>query len=838
MQTEASIQPTNPLVPHPAEERGVFAPKGQLEPRKVQPSNLSYEDKLKQICKQIDDECDELAEIRARRYTRNYNYWRGGESRWRYWTKAGWKNLDPKVARQLHSNNQLAYHVNTLVSACSRTRVKITIEAAADPEEDQSKVSAAKVASRTLAYDQKVKLNAEFMQREWLHKCLYGLGIRGQWYAKEGSQTKARAPIFDVQQQQMPGSYVCPDCGMTGPDNYADSHAQQTGHTPEVMPGEIVPVPVHTGYEEIPDGDCVTYQISPYEFDLAPEARDLASSPYARWQREVRNVTLQKAYPSIKIDDTTGELPTMLRAQRATQKGDRHKKHSSVVKTYWIVPDYYFQFSSQQSMTTISGVEIPAGTMLDEMCPQGMRIDTRNGQIIDVRAEEKTDHLSMSAFYLDPLSWEGKGVDDGVELQRWIDNIHTLYLQIQLREALGITLIDKDFSIDGGVFNGEVGTVKTVGVPDGKTVNEAMNIWFGQQPNASMFNGMEYVEQSQTNVLGTFPTLSGSTMEGSETARGRIILKEQANQGLGPRLMLAAWHEVIWAKQNLKLKQKYWTSERYVPFLSDDEPMGGQWFKGADLDADFEVDVEADSWMPSTRLDKIDDLTTALGGEAALQVIGGFAGAASMPSPLIKNIGNKGLELLGAPSEMNPDEKDLRVARHRYLILKKAVELAVGQQAVPDAANSPMLVPPEVAMRFATMPSVQPLPDVDKHPIFIDFYSDAVKDAVDSEGVENHPVMKAALMLLIKLHKQQGVMDMQQASIMAMQAQAPQIMAAQAMQADQQNQQNQREDQKSAEEHQRGMEKAQQASQLKQDEMQTQGKIDADNQSLLSQVKV
>lgn len=817
-----AIQSANPLVPHPEEERGMFAPKGKLEPRKPEPSPISYEDKLKDICKQIDDECDESAQIRARRYTLNYNYWRGGEARWRYWTPAGWKALDSQVVQQLYSNNQLAGHINTLVSACSRARVKLNVSVSPAAEDDQEKVSAAKVATRTLQHDQRTKLNAEFMQRAWLHKCLYGIEVRGQWYATEGSTSKARAPIIEEQQIPMPGKYVCPTCGMTGPDT--EEHEHET----EKFPGEVISVPMHTGYEEVPDGDCLTYQISPYEFDLAPEARDIPSSPYARWQREVRNVTLQKAYPKVKIGETPSTLPVMLQAQRALKR-EKTRKNTTVIKTYWIVPDYYFEFSSQSSMKCLSGYEVPAGTDLGELCPEGLRIDMYNGEILDVRPEVKEDCLSMSPFYLDPLSWDAKGVDDGVALQRWIDNVHTLYLQLQLREALGITLIDKAFSVDGGVFNGEVGTVKTVDVPDGKTINEAMNVWFGQKADGSVFSGMEYVEQSQTNVLGTFPTLSGSTMEGSETARGRIILKEQANQGLGPRLALAAQHDVIWAKQNLKLKKKYWTSERYVPYLDDADPMGGRWFSAADLDADFDIDVEADSWMPVSRLDRIDNLTTALGGEEALVAIGGFAGAASNPNPLIKDIGRKGLELLGAPADSNPEEKDLRVARHRYALIKQAVEM-VGAREVPDEMNSPMLANPADAMRIATMPSVQPLPQVDNHPVFIDYYTNLIKDAVDSEGVENDPLTKAVLMILIQAHQQGGVMEMQQNQMMAMQANAPQMLAQQAMQQDQEG--------KAAEKADTEHQSASHASQLKQDEMRTKGQVDTDSKSLLSQVKV
>ncbi len=497
----------------------------------------------------------------------------------------------------------------------------------------------------------------------------------------------------------------------------------------------------------------------------------------------------------------------MLQAQEATKQKGRSeaKKEYTVLKTYWLAPSEYWQFSSLTSMQCESGYEIPAETDLSELCPEGARVDICGDKIIDMRPEIKEDCLSMSVLYLDPLSWEAKGLDDAAELQRWIDDIWTLYVQIQLRDALGITLYDKAM-MSGGKFTGEVGTKVGVDVPAdrAKGLDDAVRVIEGPQPNPSIFNGLTLAQQSQTNVTGAFPSLAGSNMEGSETARGRIILREQSMQGLGPPLALAARHDMVWAKQNLKLKKQYWTSERFVPYLESDEPLGGRWFSASDLDTDFEIDVEADSWMPTTRLDQIDNMTTYLGGESALGAIpGGFS------NPLIpKAVRTHAAELLGVPSGTDPDEKDLRVAQHRYAAITKAVEMATkNQPPVRDELNSPLSVNPQDAMAIATMPSVRPLPNIDKHEVFIDYYRNAIKDAVDSDGVENQPLTKAVLMMLIKAHENQGVMDAQDTQMQMMEAQAPQMMAQQAMQS-----------QQSAREHQQGIQKQVVTSKLKQQE--------------------
>jgi hypothetical protein len=94
MQLESSIQPTHPLVPHAEEERGALAPKDGLSVRQVKPQSKGYDELLKEICKRIDSECDERAEARARRYTRNHNYWWGGERRFQVWTKNGFQPMD------------------------------------------------------------------------------------------------------------------------------------------------------------------------------------------------------------------------------------------------------------------------------------------------------------------------------------------------------------------------------------------------------------------------------------------------------------------------------------------------------------------------------------------------------------------------------------------------------------------------------------------------------------------------------------------------------------------------------------------------------------------------
>jgi hypothetical protein len=855
MQTESSIQPTQPLVPHPPDERGVFAPKDSQRQEQTKPQNKSVDKFLTEICQQIDKECDERAEIRARRYTRNYNYWRGGERRFQVWTKQGFQPMDSTKVKRLFSNNQAAYQVRTILSTVTRSHPRLVVSPAPSATDDSEKVSASRVATRTLQHDQREKLSAEFMTRAWMDKLLFGIEIRGQWYAKEGSQAKARVPIFEERQIQGPGAYVCGGCGMTGPDSYAqDGKCPHCNSDADIFSGETVSVPVHSGYEEIQDGEPITYGISPFEFDLAPEARGISDSPYARWQRKVRRTKLKRAYPKIEFQGSR-ELPTMLQAQEALNKKKGSTEGFSVLKTYWLSPDYYFDFASSQPYECLSGYEVKAETPLLELCPLGLRVDIENGRVVDMRPEVKEDCLSMSQFHYDPLSWEGKGLDDAFELQRWIDDIHTLYLQIQLREALGIPLYDKEM-FSQGKFTGEVGMPVGVDVPNdgsGRTLEHAVKFISGNQPNQSIFAGMKYVQDSQVKVAGGFDAISGAGMEGSETARGRIIQREMGLQGQGVSLFLSARHDVIWAKQNLKLKKQYWTSERFVPYLEEGEPLGGRWFSASDLDTDFIVDVEADSWMPVTRMDAIDNLTTAAGGEAALQAVGGFAGILANPTlKPVHALARKGLELLNVPTGLDPEERDLRVARHRYSILKQAIERVVEQgnpslpqdagmdekmndesRDVPPELNSPLIVPPEQAMPFATLPSVRPLPDIDNHAVFVEFYKNAIKDAIDSDGIENHPLTKAALILLVKAHEAQGVFDMQEQGAMQLAATAPQQMTQQ----QQDGQQHQKEMEKSDQNQRHTLESQQQGSQLKQEEMKS--KLQTNNgKSELDKVKV
>lgn len=847
MQLEQSVQPTQPLVPHPPEERGILAPKqGGFEKKKeIKLQDKGYDDFLKGICEQIDKECDERAEVRARQYTKAYNYWMGGERRWDFINAQGkYTQMDRKVAKRLFSNNQFAYQVRTVISTVMRSHSRLNVSPAPAVSGNEEKVSGAKIATRTLQHDQREKLSADFMNREWMNKVLYGVAIRGQWYAKEGSTAKARVPIIENEEQEtIPGAYVCIDCGMTGPEGYADNHSSETDHEVQTFPGQKESVPKHKGYEEIQDGDCLTYGISPYEFDLAPEARDIASSPYARWQREVRKTKLKRAYPKLDLESLgSGETPVMLRAQKASKKNSKEEtnKPTTVLKTYWLSPDEYFEFASRTAFDSISGYQIPAGTVLSDMCPQGMRVDIADGKIIDGRPEVKENCLSMSIFQLDPLSWSGKGLSDAVELQRWIDDIWTLYVQIQMRDALAITTFDKEM-LSNGKFTGEVGSVVGVDVPQdgsGRKLSDATNVIQGNQPNQSIFAGLEYAQNSQIKAAGGFDAISGAGQSGSETARGRIIQRDMGLQGLGVPLFLSARHDVIWATQNLKIKKKNWTSERYVPYLSEGEPLGGRWFSASDIDTDFIIDVEADSWMPLTRMDEIDNMTTMVGGESALGTIpGGFTNTELIP----KAIRIKAAQLLNVPSGTDPDEKDLRVARHRYSILKQAVEKITEQgtqpddkmdQEIPPEMNSPLLVPPQMAMSIAQMPSIVPLPDVDKHEVFIEFYRDAIKDAIDSDGIENHPVTKAVLMLLIKAHENQGVMDTQAMGQMAIEAQAPQMMADQAMKSGEAQQSHGQEMEKTAAGQKHDLAKQKQGSELKQQEIQTKGKVDAKSKEL------
>jgi hypothetical protein len=244
-------------------------------------------------------------------------------------------------------------------------------------------------------------------------------------------------------------------------------------------------------------------------------------------------------------------------------------------------------------------------------------------------------------------------------------------------------------------------------------------------------------------------------------------------------------------------------------------------------------------------MDAIDNMVTYLGGEAAMANIpGGFANP-ELPAA----IRHKAAELLDVPHGTDPDEKDLRNARHRYAVLKQAIEKFTEQgqggqaqmpddkmeQEVPPEMNSPLVVPPQLVMSFATMPSVQPLPNVDNHQVYVNFYKDAIKDAVDSDGIENHPITKAVLMALIAAHENQGVMDAQAKVAQQVAVQAPMQMAQNAQEAQKADTQHQQEMEKSDATHKQGLESQVVGSKLKENEIKAQG---AQKKSELSKVKV
>src|SRR5207237_1241732 len=144
---------------------------------------------------------------------------------------------------------------------------------------------------------------------------------------------------------------------------------------------------------------------------------------------------------------------------------------------------------------------------------------------------------------------------------------------------------------------------------------------------------------------------------------------------------------------------------------------------------------------------------------------------------------------------------------------------------------------PAEAMKFASMPSGRPLPDVDKHEVFIEYYRNAIKDAVDSDGIENHPLTKSVLMVLIKAHENQGVMDTQDTLMQTMEAQAPQTMMQQGREGDKASQNHAQEMEKSGMAHKQSLEKQAQGSQLKREELAARGAPNK-GKSVLNQVKV
>lgn len=738
-------------------EIGTNIPKDHLaehKPIRTPPDGKAL-DQLKTILTSIDKELDESARVRVGAWVRNFMMvlYGGVRSTWGIYNvqQGMWDTMDQQDLGRLYNVNYMLTDFTTVKGTLERSRVKLKVTPAAAKATDIKAKMSAEVAQRKVDHDYRTEIDANFLSCEFTYLLCTGTCARYRGFDKTKGPMEQSA-LLEPNQVESPGTYFCqnPKCGSSGSIEELKDDMCPGCEGPAVQsPGDTLESEAHTGYDESPSGQTCTYSVNPFELGMPNEATGPDKSPFLRWEQRTRHAYIAHKYkvkPGI-LKGNEGLSPSLTALQVIQNYGQPIQQTDpqfGVFKRYWLEPFMYSQVEINGELELASGVVIPEGK-LTKYAPNGLYIAKMGDVFLDIQPGCAADCWSGSQYHHRPMSPYGVGIDDSADIQEWESEVLSIKIEHAQRDSVGITFFKRTVGIDQSKMVG--GANVGVDLPDPEADINKSVMQLNPNPASNSINETLAVgRDAMKGTMGAYDVMSGSNENVPDTATGLSLAQEKAVGIQGQFLARWAASWCVWAVQGLRWSRRYQSEAQFVPYTDPGDSEAGKWFKASDLDTDYTITAEEDSWIPRTRLDAIADY------ERMVTLLGAIAPLALSPDQLpdVSAIFSHFATLLNAPSDINATQKDQQVARAIIDQVKAAVEYYESMPEPPAESEWPDLL-----KKMLTMPSIQALPAIGSAQIFIKSVQDSLKDVIDDDDVENQPspMLVQALMGLIQAGK-------------------------------------------------------------------------------------
>lgn len=455
----------------------------------------------------------------------------------------------------------------------------------------------------------------------------------------DGDAAGASAESHAAVNAPVAGDVGLPDSGGQGtsPETAAEMACPQCGSPNlDVEPPASVPVETVEGYDEVETGDITGEVISPFELrheiDKLPQESDWLCRT-----RRVRASVLQEKFPALTVKASRGENPGLDRQRELQESGyfgagttfasrfaGKDDDEFVDFEQWWLAPCLYADWQLESPVETLEGQTIPAGAPLSEIYPDGLYFCVIAGVdgIVEVANESHKEHFVGGVYRMTPSNALGSGIEDMVEGNRQFNLVYSMIYE-QLRSgAWPATLYEESLFPNGlaayiGRGNKNL-PVKTIGLPEGRTLNDSVKQLMPQPPSAQHFQYAQKLDEYTQKASRVTDFSGGLPGVNNETATGAQIAAANSQSLFAPMLELKAEVDRQSAAVLVKLFQKHCGFERFVSLAGKRGAADGMWMDAANLDADVQCEVVPESYLPNTNLDRRQKL------EAFLLAIGGF----------------------------------------------------------------------------------------------------------------------------------------------------------------------------------------------------------------------
>jgi hypothetical protein len=449
------------------------------------------------------------------------------------------------------------------------------------------------------------------------------------------------------------------------------------------------------------------------------------------------------------------------------KKREIYKDPATVVE-FSLGPDDIADIVLTNPEETVGGDVIPAGPLLATF-PQGLTVQGVNGLrvITGVFTEHhKTNHKS-GVWYSRVSSGAGQGLDDLVEVnKRYNANDSQILTFLRASSTPAMRVIKGLVAEESrGQYLGDPATnvfVNPMNLPEGMKMQDAMGPVFQPQSVPAQFFGYTYQNLNQMAQIVSHVTDFSGGLPGvnNKTATGAQITQSNSNALFTPPLQVKGEVRKRIAEITVELYRKHFPVDRPFPLQGKYGRQQYRMLNGANIVTDIRFEVVRDSELPRNSFTKREDLFaffTMMGGAT------GYASLQQLDPELVANL----RKAFNIELEDEPYNQSASLCQQRLTQLKQVAEIAPDPMLLTGLAVEPTLgqvVPIDTGV--IDPPIAMEEPD---HDLKAKWFSEWLDF---DEGQKAGPVIRAAVILLIKYHfqlhgVQSGEVAFQQGAIQA-----------------------------------------------------------------------
>lgn len=599
----------------------------QKQPRTRKVSLLEYLKERRDRMRQ--EKQSEAWQNRLSASQRNELYYQGFQRLRRADLSYNWRPLEPKPIHYIL--NEFQFWVNVNVYKWNSSRVDYRVSGMGEQNEDAEAV-ARKVEWIATYYDDRDWTRTEVI-RAAKEAQFTGYLVAYTYYDKNYLPRQVFLPVTERLEEKMGEDvYRCADCGMVGTQSpcLCGSNRQAVTESPMIS-GEVA-----TGTKAIQQGDVRHRLISLY--NIVWKARlGLKDSNTVLWEEEYDTEELEACWPDLEIASSNSDDPGIKAISNIESggKGKSGKNKTSVLSRMWLEPSAYKGVELKEGFATVTGLELSAGTLLEQVFPKGCHAIMIDDQIVDLYEAVKNDDLCAMEYNAVPRGL-AQGVDAMCEPQRQRNTMTSL-----VNVALRHNACPPSTFIKGLINPGDMSGDPTKPVPieaqnlalyPGVSPSQAWEIKQGQQIPNAVFTYAEGLRAAiqfaahATEFSEGLPNVNNDTLGGARIAQGLA-------QGVyGTYLAQFADFRVEIIKRKLKKFQQHCWDKRYIQFAGDLGVFEGEMLSGMDIPDEFQITPVPNSWLPRTPEQRQQNM------QALLAAIGGPAGLAGAPPGLLAEL--------------------------------------------------------------------------------------------------------------------------------------------------------------------------------------------------------